>query len=84
LPKGEGLQSKTYIFSLEEVFISQKGKINIKHIKVFSCKCYSYINLKSLLAKGRKDKLMLQGYMYMFIRYINKTIKQHKVYALDL
>jgi hypothetical protein len=72
------------MFSLEEAFISQKGQISIKHIKVFSCKCYSYIDLKSLLAKGRKDKLMLQGHTCVFIGYINKTIKQHKVYALNL
>jgi hypothetical protein len=84
LPKGEGLQSKTYIFSLEEAFTSQKGQISIKHIKVFGCKCYSYVNLKSLLAKGRKDKLMLQRHTCVFIGYINETTKQHKVYTLDL
>ena len=59
LPRGEGLRSETYIFSLEEAFIGQKGQIGIKHIKVFGCKCYSYVNPKSLPANGRKDKLVL-------------------------
>jgi hypothetical protein len=27
---------------------------------------------------------MLQGRTCVFMRYVNKTIKQHKVYALDL
>jgi hypothetical protein len=50
LPKGEGLWSETYIFSLEEAFTSQKGQISINHIKIFGYKCYAYINPKSLLA----------------------------------
>jgi hypothetical protein len=27
---------------------------------------------------------VLQRYIYVFIRYVNKTTKQHKVYILDL
>ena len=50
LPGGEGLRSKTYIFSLEEAFTGRKGQISIEHIKVFGCKCYSYVDPKSLLA----------------------------------
>ena len=84
LPKGEGLQSKTYVFSPEEAFTGRKGQISIEHIKVFSYKCYSYIDLKSLLAYERKDKLMLLGHIYMFIGYVNETTKQYKVYTLDL
>jgi hypothetical protein len=84
LPRREGLQFKTYIFSLEEAFTSQKGQISIKHIKIFGCKCYAYVDLKLLLAKGRKDKLMPQGQTCVFIGYVNKTTKQYKVYTLDL
>jgi hypothetical protein len=72
------------MFSLEEAFMGQKGQISIKHIKVFSCKCYSYVDPKSLPAKGRKDKLMLQGRTCVFMGYVNETTKQHKVYAPDL
>jgi hypothetical protein len=37
-----------------------------------------------LPAERKKDKLVLQGYIYIFIEYINKTTKQYKVYILDL
>jgi hypothetical protein len=37
-----------------------------------------------LPAERRKDKLVLQGYIYIFIGYINKTTKQYKVYIPDL
>jgi len=66
------------------VFTGQKGQISIEHIKVFSCKCYSYVNLKSLPAEGRKDKLVLQGRTCMFMGYVDKTTKQYKVYMPDL
>src|SRR5437016_5545872 len=84
LPRGEGLQSETYIFSPEEAFTGQKRQISIEHIKVFSCKYYSYINPKLLPAEGRKDKLVLQGRIYVFMGYVNETTKQYKVYMPDL
>jgi len=84
LPRGEGLRSESYIFSLEEAFIGQKEQISINHIKTFSCKCYAYVDPKSLPAQGRKDKLMLQGRTCVFIRYVDETTKQYKVYTLDL
>jgi hypothetical protein len=37
-----------------------------------------------LPAKRKKDKLVLQKYIYIFIEYIDKTTKQYKVYILDL
>jgi hypothetical protein len=84
LPGGEGLRSETYIFSPEEAFTGQKGQIGIEHIKVFGCKCYSYVDPKSLPADGRKDKLVPRGRTCVFMGYVDETTKQHKVYAPDL
>ena len=84
MPGGEGLRSETYIFSPEEAFTGQKGQISIEHIKVFGCKCYSYVDPKSLPAEGRKDKLMPWGCTCMFMGYVDETMKQYKVYAPDL
>jgi hypothetical protein len=84
LPRRKGLQFETYIFFPEEVFTGWKGQITARYIRVFGCKYYSYIDLKLLPADRRKDKLVLQGYIYIFIGYIDKTIKQYKVYIPDL
>jgi hypothetical protein len=84
LPRKEGLQSEIYIFFLEEVFTGWKGQITTRYIRVFGYKYYSYINPKLLPAKEKKDKLVLQKYIYIFIEYIDKTTKQYKVYIPDL
>ena len=84
LPGGEGLRSESYIFSPEEAFTGQKEQIEIDNIKVFGCKCYAYVDPKSLPAHGRKDKLMLRGRTCVFMGYVDETTKQHKVYAPDL
>jgi hypothetical protein len=84
LSRRKGLQSEIYIFFPEEVFTGRKEQITTRYIRVFSCKYYSYINPKLLPAERKKDKLVLQRYIYIFIGYIDKTIKQYKVYILDL
>ena len=84
LPGGEGLRSENYIFSPEEAFTGRKGQISIDHIKIFGCKCYAYVDPKSLPAYRRKDKLMPRGRIYIFIGYVDETTKQYKVYAPDL
>jgi hypothetical protein len=80
----ESLQSEIYIFFLEEVFINQKKQITTRYIWIFSYKYYFYIDLKLLPAKKKKNKLVLQEYIYIFIGYIDKTTKQYKIYILDL
>jgi hypothetical protein len=84
LPGGESLQSEIYIFSPEEVFTDRKRQITTRYIRVFSCKYYSYINPKLLLADRKKDKLVLQEYTSIFIGYVDETTKQYKVYIPDL
>jgi hypothetical protein len=84
LPRKKSLQSKTYIFFPEKVFTGRKRQITTRYIRVFGCKYYSYIDPKLLLAERKKNKLVLQKYIYIFIGYINKTTKQYKVYIPDL
>ena len=57
---------------------------DIDHLKPFGYKCYGYVDLKSLPANERTDKLMMLGRLNVFIRYSEETIKQVKIYILDL
>jgi hypothetical protein len=57
---------------------------DIDHLKPFGYKCYGYVDPKSLPANGRTDKLIMLGRLDVFIRYFKETIKQVKIYILDL
>ena len=57
---------------------------DIDHLKPFGYKYYGYVNLKSLPANKRIDKLIMSGRLGVFIRYFKETIKQVKIYILDL
>ena len=57
---------------------------DIDHLKPFGYKCYGYVDLKSLPANKRTDKLMMPSRLGVFIRYSKETIKQVKMYVLDL
>ena len=57
---------------------------DIDHLKPFGYKCYGYVDLKSLPANKRIDKLIMLGRLGVFIRYSKETIKQVKIYILDL
>ena len=57
---------------------------DIDYLKPFGYKCYGYVDLKSLSANGRIDKLMMSSRLSVFIRYFKETIKQVKIYILDL
>jgi hypothetical protein len=57
---------------------------NIDYLKPFGYKCYGYIDSKSLPANGHIDKLIMPGRLSVFIGYSKETIKQVKIYALDL
>src|SRR5271154_1090225 len=66
----------------EEAWTGEKPSID--HIRVWGCKCYSYVNPKSLPPKGRQDKLMDRGRVAVFVGYEENTIKQFRIYAPDL
>jgi hypothetical protein len=57
---------------------------NIDYLKPFGYKCYRYIDPKSLPANRRIDKLIILGRLGIFIGYFKETIKQVKIYILDL
>jgi hypothetical protein len=48
---------------------------NIDYLKPFGCKCYRYIDPKSLPANGRTDKLIMPGRLGVFIGYSKETTK---------
>jgi hypothetical protein len=48
---------------------------DIDHLKPFGYKYYGYVDLKSLPANGRTDKLMILSRLGVFIRYFKETIK---------
>ena len=48
---------------------------DIDHLKPFGYKYYGYVNLKSLPANKRIDKLMILNRLNVFIRYSKETIK---------
>ena len=57
---------------------------SIDHVRVWGCKCYSYVNPKSLPAASRHDKLMDTGRVAVFVGYDENTTKQYQVYAPDM
>ena len=68
--------------SLEEAFIGTKPLID--HIRVQGSKCYSYVNLKTILLGQRHDKLVNTRRVRVFIGYLETTNKHFKVYNLEL
>lgn len=67
--------------TLKKVFISVKSFIN--HLWVWRCKCYFYVDLKSLL-KRRQDKFMNREQVKVIVDYIEKTTKQYLLWALNM
>ena len=70
------------IISPKEAYLGIKPSID--YIRIWGCQCYSYIDLKSLLAGGRYNKFINKGKKGIFIGYDENTIKQRWIYAPDL
>ena len=66
----------------EEAFTGLKPSID--HIHVWGCKCYAYVDPKSLSTEGRQDKFMDCERVGVFIEYINETTKHYWLWAPDL
>jgi hypothetical protein len=77
-----GPKVKGQRITLEEAWNGQKPSID--YLRIWGCKCYSYVNLKSLPALGRQDKLIDRGRVGVFVRYKENTTKQFRVYTLNL
>lgn len=80
LPTGPLVEKQST--SPEQVFLGKRP--NVDHVRVWGSKCYTYLNPKTLPAKGRSDKLMHRGRAGVFMGYSETTDKQFKVYSPDL
>ena len=58
--------------------------LSIDHVRVWGCKCYSYVDSKSLPAKSRHDKLMDRGRVAVLVGYDERTTSQYQVYTPDM
>lgn len=80
LPTGPLVEGKPT--SPEQVFSGKRPYVD--HVRVWGSKCYTYLNPKTLPAKGRSDKLMHRGRVGVFMGYSETTDRQFKVYSPDL
>ncbi len=67
---------------LKKIFI--KIKLSINHVWVWRCKCYSYVDLKSLSIEDRRDKFMNRDRLDIFMRYVKNINKQYHLWVSDL
>jgi len=72
----------------EVLMISKKTfikiKLSIDHVQVWECKCYSYVDLKSLSIEDRWDKFMNRDRLDVFMRYVKNINKQYHLWVSDL
>lgn len=68
--------------SPHQAYFNEKPSPN--HLRVWGSKCWSWINPKTLPAKGRHDKLMDTGRVGVFVGYVDETTTQYRIYAPDL
>ena len=72
----------------EVLMISKKTfieiKLSIDHVQVWECKCYSYIDLKSLSVEDRWDKFMNRDRLDIFMKYMKNIDKQYHFWISDL
>ncbi len=72
----------------EAFMISKKTfieiKLSIDHVQVWECKCYSYIDFKSLSVKDRWDKFMNRDRLDVFMKYVKNINKQYYFWISDL
>lgn len=76
-PIQDGQQISPY-----QAYFNEKPSAN--HLRVWGSKCWSWINPKTLPAKGRHDKLMDTGRVGVFVGYVDETTTQYRIYAPDL
>ncbi len=67
---------------LKKTFI--EIKLSIDHVRVWECKCYSYVDLKSLSIKDRQDKFMNRDKFDIFMKYVKNIDKQYHLWVSDL
>ena len=68
--------------SSEQIYIERFSSID--HVRVWDCKCIIYVNSNSHSMNIRRNKLMLKRRETMLIKFDFETIKQYRIYALNL
>jgi len=66
--------------TFKKIFTDVKSFIN--HIHVWECKCYNYIDSRSLF--DRHNKFMNWEWVKVFMNYIKKITKQYLLWDSDL
>ena len=66
---------------LKKIFI--EIKFSIDYIQVWECKCYSYVDLKSLSVENRWDKFINRNRFDIFMRYVKNIDKQYHLWVSD-
>ena len=79
---GNGPEINRQLVSPCEAF--DKVKPSINHLRVWGCKCYSFLPTKSLPQGSRKDKLTDRSRTCVFIGYVDNTSSQWQLWAPDL
>ncbi len=74
---------------INEVFTTSKKtfieiKFSIDHVWVWECKCYSYVDLKSLSIEDRWDKFMNRDRFNVFMKYVKNINKQYHLWVSNL
>ena len=64
----------------EELFTGIRPSLD--HMKIWGCKCFAYVDPKSIPAGQRRDKLVDRGRIAIFVGY-GKSSRQWRVYAPD-
>ena len=71
----------------DKQIISKKIFTDIKsfidHLCIWECKCYFYVNLKSLL-KERHNKFINKKWVRVFIKYIEEITKQYLLWISNI
>ena len=70
------------LVSLYKAF--DKVKPSINHLRVWGCKCYSFLLTKLLPQGSRKAKLTNRSRIYVFIGYVDTTSSQQQLQAPNL
>ena len=66
----------------EKTFTEAKSFID--YIHVWECKCYFFVDPKSLSARDRQDKCMNHERVRVFMSYVDEITKQYQLWAPDL
>ncbi len=74
---------------INEVFMILKKtfieiKLSIDYVWVWECKCYSYVDFKSLSIEDRRDKFMNRDKLNIFMKYVKNIDKQYHLWVSDL